>query len=83
MKLAQIFETDNKQKARWVRASGPNSVRGFEFQHERDTGWSTVGFAKAKPESTVGSIEVYDGASGKDVTINLRNYTFGDEDAIK
>ena len=64
-------------QGRWVKASGPEDIGGFEFQVKHPTGWKTVGFVKTedKPKKyQAGNIKLYNGATGKDVTVNLGDY---------
>lgn len=65
-----------KTQARWVADKGPNDIGGFELQKKTNNGWATVGFTTKKPTKNAGVIELYHGASGKDVKVNLNDFVF-------
>ena len=74
----QFLVEGTKSKARWQPTTGPNRVSGYELQVPSKTiGWSTVGFIMTdKPPKMSGTVKLYHGASGKEVTANLDDYDF-------
>lgn len=75
-------EATGSPNARWVKDPGPNKVGGFEFQKETPSGWKTVGFVKTadKPKRYHGGkMKMYDGKTGKDITVDVGEYYITDE----